>query len=272
MAKVMAHMLSNKFFIHDFEEYAFNEMRKEIRFLKALKTHYEDYTAAASIPDLYGKTVKVSGKQFKDIHNIVKAITAYLEMPMPEIYVFESFYYTVEGKGTEKYQWIEMSAKAISELTADEITFLLAKELMAIKLLHTQYNTLINEFLEAVRNNVSFKGIKTATSVIKVIMYRWSRMAQYTTDNFAYLWSGDLKICFNAITKTVLNDIFLAENINIPEYIRQAERINSLTDNIHTFSKTNELVPYIPFRLKNLIAYASSSRGIDAKKEMPERS
>jgi hypothetical protein len=261
-------MLNTNLFIHEYEESAFEEMRKELRGEDQFRTYYEDYVLTSHTPDLYGKTVRVSEKQFKSVFDAVLEIADYLDMPMPEIYVFESFYYTVESKGTNNHHWIEISSKTIADFTKDELVFLLAKELAAIKLQHTHYYSISNEFLKTLRNKVSFTGINTVAAILKVKMYHWTRISHYTSDNFAYLWCGDLKTCFNAITKTVLNDIFLAENINISEYLVQAERINSLKDPIHRYSKTDESVPYVPFRLKSLIAYAASSRGVDAKKYM----
>ena len=99
-------------------------------------------------------------------------------------------------------------------------------------------------------------------NISKVKLYKWSRIANYTEDNFGYLIVKDIDICISAILKTILNSCFLSENINVAEYIKQAEKINSLDDNIHNYTKLDEKVPYGPFRIKNLISFASSRRGM----------
>ena len=44
----------------------------------------------------------------------------------------------------------------------------------------------------------------------------------------------------------------------------QSEEIQLLDEDIHVMTKNDERVPYAPFRIKNLLRYASSNRGIEA--------
>ena len=213
-------------------------------------------------PDLYGKTLLVNEKQLPEIHILVKEIASILEMELPAVYVYEDFYYGVESKGIKK-PWIEISSKTIMDLKREEIKFLLARAMCEIKLKHTEKKMVFNEYLNLLDNVPTLNVGDILENISKVKLYKWARISNYTEDNFGYLIVKDIDICISAILKTILNSCFLSENINIAEYIKQAEKINSLDDNIHNYTKLDEKVPYGPFRIKNLISFASSRRGMN---------
>ena len=213
-------------------------------------------------PDLYGKTLLVNEKQLPEIHILVKEIASILEMELPAVYVYEDFYYGVESKGIEK-PWIEISSKTIMDLKREEIKFLLARAMCEIKLKHTEKKMVFNEYLNLLDSVPTLNVGDILENISKVKLYKWARISNYTEDNFGYLIVKDIDICISAILKTILNSCFLSENINIAEYIKQAEKINSLDDNIHNYTKLDEKVPYGPFRIKNLISFASSRRGMN---------
>ncbi|MDR1532904.1 MAG: M48 family metallopeptidase [Clostridiales bacterium] len=262
-------MIDRALFAHEREESVFAELEL-VPFEKQIAHYYAEHRQPGLLPDLYGKTVHVSASQFKELHDMAGQLAALLDMPLPDIYVYENFYYTVESKGMAD-SWIEMSAKTLIELHPAEVMFLLAKEMCAIKLNHTYYYTLIEELLNVIATNrLPVIGVAqdVANRVEKVRLYRWIRISHYTTDNFAYLACGDLAICAGAIVKTVLNNTFLAQHVNITEFIKQGERINALNGQEHRLSKLDEQVPYAPFRIKSLMAYAASARGLKALRKM----
>ena len=137
-----------------------------------------------------------------------------------------------------------------------------ARAMCEIKLKHTEKKMVFNEYFNLLDSVPTLNVGEIIENISKVKLYKWSRIANYTEDNFGYLIVKDIDICISAILKTILNSCFLSENINVAEYIKQAEKINSLDDNIHNYTKLDEKVPYGPFRIKNLISFASSRRGM----------
>ena len=131
-------MIERVLFAHKYEDHAFAELDL-LPFKDQLAHHYKEYKQQMLMPDLYGKTVKVSALQFKELHGMAENLASLLDMPVPGIYVYENFYYTVESKGLDD-SWIEISAKTLIELNSEEVMFLLAKEMCAIKLRHTYYS------------------------------------------------------------------------------------------------------------------------------------
>lgn len=263
-------MLDNKYFIHELEEINFNKMIDTVSYDEEIMFYYKNYTEKLIKPDLLGKTVKVTDKQFPNIYNIINKISNYVGIDMPDTYIYEDFYYGIESKGATN-PWIEISAKTLSDFTEKEITFLLAKEICDIKLKHTYYYTMVSEVLDAIQNSLHILGSDTLHKYWKVIMYRWGRVANYTSDNFGYLVCGELTSPINSIKKLILNNCLLADNIDLKDYIKQGQLINSLDDDVYNFTKMDELIPYGPFRVKSLISYASSSVGIEGYKLVSER-
>lgn len=257
--------MDKNLYIHPHEEFFLKEMMENTLFSEEILDYYKNFDEKLRRPDLLGKTVKVSEKQFKEVYHIIKEIANELDMLMPNAYIYEDFYYGVESKGVYD-PWIEISAKTLLDFSKEELNFLISREMCNIKLKHTHHNTLIEETLKAMNHNNIIIGMDTLTQGLKITMYRYSRTANYTSDCFGYIICKDIKVCVKSILKLILNNVYLAENINIQEYMSQAEAINELDDKIYNFTKGDELVPYGPFRIKNLLAYASSARGLEAVK------
>ena len=247
-------MMNLQQYKHSMEDEAFKEMLDTVAFGDNIAFHYKENIEKKRRPDLLGKTAKVSGLQFQNIDSIAKCICKILQISCPDIYIYEDFYYGVESKGMDS-PWIEISAKTIVDFSDEEITFLIAKALCDIKLKHTYYFTLIDA-AEDVMQGIGLPGMKTYSAVQKQTMYRWSRIAHYTSDQFAYLIAKSLKSSIQAIMLLIFNNRFIVDNINLKEYIRQTEEINFLNDQISNSSKLDEMIPYGPFRIKNLLTFA----------------
>lgn len=259
-------MIKKEKYIHQLEINTFNDMINSSFFSDEIMEFYKNFEEKMRKPDLLGKTVKVSLYQFKNIYDMAREISNKLNIDVPDIYIYEDFYYGVESKGADK-PWIEISAKTIEDFTEEEFKFLLSRELCAISLKHTYYKTMIDETLKAMEGANFITGIDTFIKTTKSNVYKWYRVINYTCDNFGYLVCKDIEVCKNAIIKTILNSSFLAKSINIKEYIKQAEEISELNDTVYNFTKADEKVPYGPYRIKNLISFASSKRCIDSIRE-----
>ena len=96
----------------------------------------------------------------------------------------------------------------------------------------------------------------------KIAFYKWYRFANYTADNYGYLACKSIKDAVYAILKLVLNSITLAEEVDIEEFLEQASEISRLNDKVYNHTKLDEAIPYAPYRIKNLLAYAISDRAM----------
>ncbi len=239
-----------------------NEQYKEgVLFQETVEHVYEDIDYKMKLPDRLGKTVRVTDKQFPNVNLLLEEASKELGLRKPEMFVYENYYYGAESYGIEK-PWIEISAKTIQDFSDKELMFVIAREIFQIRDGVTKQKTMLEERLKTMKSVAPTQ----VEQISKLSFYRWYRLANYSADNFGYLMCGSVSAAVNAIMLTVLNSRLLVEQTDLNEFIRQASEINKLDDEVFNYTKADEIVPYAPFRIQNLLAFAESDRGISGKR------
>lgn len=242
-------------YFHPLYEESYNDFMDAIPFQDEIILSFTQYEGKLRMPDLLGKTVRVSAVQLPDLYAKVEKLSQAAGIAVPDVYVYEDFSYGVEAKGVSAPR-IEISAKTIADLSDDELNFLLAREICRIKHSMTKL-TLTGEHLLNMLNNTSLvPGSDTLAKAARLKYAKWSRLSHYSADCYGLLATGNIRACVRAILILVLNNKDLAEKININEYIAQASDIYLLDDVISRFSQNDEKIPYGPLRIKNLLAFA----------------
>ncbi len=249
--------MERKNYVHLLQDNSFEKYREGVLFQKSIESTYDNIEFKIRQPDLLGKTVRVTEKQFHNVWEIMKDLYKHESgLPVP-VYVYEEYYYGAESYGISN-PWIEISAKTIADFTEQELCFVLAREVYKITDGITKQKTMMDE---------KFKYIKTFSTleeISKRSFYHWYRITNFTADNYGYLSCGNIKAAVYAVLKMVLNSVTLAEQVDIKEFIGQASEINKLDDVTYNHTKADEPVPYAPYRIQNLLAYAESERGMRA--------
>ena len=231
-----------------------NEQYKEgVLFQETIEHVYEDIDYKMKLPDRLGKTVRVTDKQFPRVNVLLEEASKELGLRKPEMFVYENYYYGAESYGIDK-PWIEISAKTIQDFSEKELIFVIAREIFQISDGVTKQKTMLEERLKTMKSVAPTQ----VEQISKLSFYRWYRLANYSADNFGYLMCGSVSAAVNAIMLTVLNSRLLVQQTDLNEFINQASEINK--------TKADELVPYAPFRIQNLLAFAESDRGINGKR------
>ena len=258
-------MLNRSDYIHVGTDEAYNNYNTDSAFKAEIESVYQTMEYRTKIPDLLGKTLLVTDKQFPKIHQIASELSAKMEMECPAIYVFEDFFYGMESYGMGDY-WIEVSAKTIRDFTYQELTFLLAREFYKIKN-NVVYHTMLMNQMFKIQAAVPAVG-DALQKISRTKFNHWCRLENYTADNFGYLMCGDLTSCVHAIVAMILNSKSLLSQVDMGAFIKQSSNINKLDDVVSNYTKSDEVLPYAPLRVESLMAYAVSRRGIDARKEV----
>ena len=81
-------------------------------------------------------------------------------------------------------------------------------------------------------------------------------------------YAGVLRRPLQRFGSLILNSRHLAEELDLLQYMKQAEEINKLDDTVSILAKMDEQVPDGPLRVKNIVQYASSTRGMELRKQM----
>ena len=243
---------------HSMYEKTLKELLNALPMKNDILTYYKEFDERERIADLYGKTVRVSEVQFPLLYNMGRNLAYLLKINMPEIFVFEDFYYGVQAKGVTN-PWIEISAKTLQDLSNQQLNFLLGREFFKIVSGALETIAITNQLEKLIQgsiipaNEILSKGILLKSS-------KWLRLLNYSADNFGYLIVKDIVPCVKCILLLILNNKELVEKLNIREFIIQGDKISRLGDKVSRYTKNDEKIPYGPYRIKNLILFSTLRR------------
>ena len=258
-------MLKKRDYVHVGTDEAFETYKKESLIDADIENVYKTIEYCMKKPDLLGKTLLVSERQFSKVNSMVLELCDFMEMSKPDIYVFEDYFYGIESYGMCDY-WIEISAKTIRDFTDSELRFLFARELYKIKA-GVVYQTMLKNQVFRLQASIPAIGeMIKETSRFK--FNHWCRLENYTADNFGYLMCNDLTASINAIVAMVLNSKSMLSEIDMAAFVKQASAINKMDDVVSNYTKSDETMPYAPYRVECLLAYAISKRCVKAKEEL----
>lgn len=241
-------------YIHSGQDEAYEQYREGLMFQEDIEKIYDEIDLKLRQPDLLGKTVRVTEKQFPSIYRMIQEMSKCADIDSPPVYVYEDYYYGAESYGISNC-WIELSAKTIQDFSDKELRFVLAREIYKIADGVTKQKTMMEERFKMIRQIAP----NELEQVSRLSFYHWYRLANYSADNYGYLMCGSVKAALDAILKMVLNSVMLAQQVDVKEFITQASEINGLNDMVSNFTKADEAVPYAPHRIQNLLAYVVSA-------------
>ncbi len=228
---------------------------------KAFIQYFENIEEEGALPDLYGKLYKK-----------IQTISEFLGCEPPECFVYESYSYTCDSEGL-KYPRLEVSARMLRDFDDEELTHILAKEIYHIAAGHLRLEVMSEKILNLIKNISSLPGINlvkklsggTATEAAALafrnIAFRWFKYACFSADNFATAYTGNIQASVKAILLSIFNERDLVNSIDLREYIHQVESIEHLLGPFATLSKVDEVLPYGPYRVLNILRYFISDRG-----------
>ena len=225
------------------------------------------------LPDLLGKSLTVNKYQLPELYSIFQKHAEKLNMPIPKVYIFEGRYGDVNAEGLDN-PWIQVSTKALEDYDDDELEYAIARQMIHIKLGHMRYEVLCEQFSKSIGiasqlggslvnflpggSVASSEGFELYAAHFKLIASQWSRCSEYTADRCALaLCNWNIKAATEAIKKQILNSRILSDNLKISTYLDQAESILDMQSSVAKYSIMDEVYPYGPFRIKELISFAS---------------
>lgn len=255
-------------YVNKYETEALNSMTKKLTCEESLSNFYIKVCQNIKKPDLLGKTVQVTPKQFKRVYEIAKDIAEILNITLPAIFVYEDLYYRADVEGFD-IPWVEMTAKLIQDFTDDELKFVLGKLFASIQCKQHKYEA-ISKALNEVTNYVDMIPVMNIANAFHILdgyklnlmptINSWRRCACYSTDACGLLLCGSFKVAVNAILKQILNNCDLVSEVNIKEYIEKTNEIKNMSGKMVQYSKIDEAIPYGPYRVLELLRYTSSER------------
>jgi Zn-dependent protease with chaperone function len=264
-------------YIHPMEEATTQLLKKKLiseEYCNQLLELYKNFELENLLPDLIGKSMEVTSVQLPKLYSIVKYQSELLEISMPKLYVFEGRYCDVNAEGLDN-PWIQISTKTLEDYEDDELEFAVARQMSHIKLGHMRYEVLCEQFSQSLgiasqlgSSLIAFvpggtvaskEAFEVYAAHFKLSASQWSRVSEYTADRCAFVMcQGNITAAIAAIKKQILNSRLLADEMRLPEYLKQTNAILDLKTPIARFSILDEQFPYGPFRIKELLGFAGS--------------
>lgn len=246
-------MINVKDFQHPLEQAALDNVLELTLAKDTLVEYYRKVVVPQKKTDLLGKAVKASPKQFGGLFHALEELSDMAGISIPNIFIYEDFYYGTDVDGLDN-PWIEISAKTVEDFTEPEIRFMLARQVAKI----------ISGYLQVRAITEQFCGLRERAVSIsidyKLASNKWLRMANLSADAAGYIMTNNLHSACSAIMKDVLNSSILAENVDVIEFINQSEDMDAEYCIFSRLAHNQQEIAYAPYRLKELIRFASSDR------------
>lgn len=222
----------------------------------------------------YGKllasAIRLSPTQLPQIYRYLPPICDMLEMEEPEFYLEMNPIPNAYTFG-DTYKFICVTSGLIEMLSSEEITAVLAHECGHILCRHTLYYTMINVLMnEAINNFIS----KDLAETLSIALYYWRRKSELSCDRVAAVISNP-EIVTKVMVRLSGGSKFLTSNINIEEWIVQADEYDKLYNDKGLWNKLINLYNTIPLdhpfaavRVREIIKWGNSNQYLDAKRQL----
>ncbi len=202
--------------------------------------------------ELLGSSVKVSRRQFPQLHNLVVDCAKTLDIALPNVYVSQNLTSLNAGTyGTDDEAFIVLNSALVDRFDDDELKFVIGHECGHIQNNHVVYRTAAQFLAQGV---ITF--IKWAVVPARVALNSWSRRGEITCDRAGLICCGDEEAALRAMMKLALGSKKLFEEVDLEEYISQ---LDDLKEGVGRFQEYLASHPYLPKRIKALQMFAESS-------------
>ena len=191
--------------------------------------------------EILGTSVKVTDKQFPEIHQLVRSCADRLQIASPTVYIApEVGTLNAHTFGTTDDAYIVLNGVLVDHLSEEELKFVIGHECGHIENNHVVYMTALYYLMYSANLFVRWI-IKPAVLALQ----SWARRAEITCDRAGLLCCGDLAIAEKALVKMALGSQKLADRVDVDEYIKQLEESQQSAGR---FAEVGRSHPYLPKR------------------------
>ena len=202
--------------------------------------------------NLLGSSVKISRRQFPELHNLVVECARELDIAMPTVYISQNLSSLNAGTyGTDDEAFIVLNSALVDRFDEDELKFVIGHECGHIQNNHVVYHTAANYLAQGVINFVKWAAVPA-----RVALNSWSRRGEITCDRAGLICCRDKEAALRAIMKLALGSKKLFEEVDLEEYVGQLDELN---DGMGRFQEYLASHPYLPKRVKALEMFADST-------------
>lgn len=201
--------------------------------------------------ELLGTSIKVSSRQFPQLHQIVLECAETLNIPAPTVYVRQASSINAATYGTNEESFILVHSGLLDRFSNEEIRFVIGHECGHIQNSHVVYHTAASFMAQGVGVYVKWVGLPASMA-----LNAWSRRGEITCDRAGLVCCKDEQVALKAFMKLAVGSDKLFEEIDIEEYLAQ---LGEIKEGIGRFQEMFARHPYLPKRVQALRLFAESS-------------
>jgi len=200
---------------------------------------------------MLGTSVKVTEKQFPNLHKLAVRCAETLQIAVPTLYVSPNIgSLNAHTFGTTDEAYIVLNAALVDHLSEIELLDVIGHECGHIQNDHAVYLTTLY-FLNNMGGMLLQWGARPAVLALKA----WARRAEITCDRTGLLCTRDLDASIGCLVKLALGSKKLYTEINLDEYLRQMEESRGPG----RFDELGRSHPYLPKRVAALRLFAQTT-------------
>lgn len=192
-----------------------------------------------------GNAVKISDKQFPQIHELVLQAVEKLNVKVaPQVYIMQDPTLNAFTLGYGRWHTIVLHSALVETMTQDELLFIIAHEMGHIKASHVLLSSLIMPFGSFLPFAQYIFGI-------------WWRKAELTADRAGAIVVPNVSIGISSFAKLAIGKA-LFEKLDTSTFLAQGKDVDA-----RFADRAGQLLmdhPYLTNRVKNLLAFVKSAR------------
>ena len=191
---------------------------------------------------LLGSSVLIHKAHFPEIFEVVERCSALIGIPVPLVFVRDDIMVPVVTLGFGEPYSLVLSSHWLKHFEADELTFVIGRELGNIAAGHTRITSLL-----------SVNGRENA--LIAIIFGAWLRRTEYTADRFGLLCCGSLDAADRAITMAQFHHF--GREVDVAAFAAQREAFGG--DSVLNMGEWLSAQPYATNRMARLKEFRASA-------------
>lgn len=198
-----------------------------------------------------GTMVRVSERQFPDIHRLVVECAETLGVQPPTVYVANSPVINAYTFGTDEDSFIVIHSALIDHFDEQELKFVIGHETGHVQNKHVIYGTVLH-----LMRTTAAVFLSWIVPPAEMALKAWYRRAEITCDRAGLLCVGDIDPACRAFLKMASGSQKLYEQLDLEEYLEQLTEVQT---GVGRYSEAFATHPYLPKRIGALRVFAKSA-------------
>jgi len=254
-------MIRSVEYIHPEDEAALRNMEAIPGFSAAMKLLLRYYDEQITHGVNMANKIRLSQKQLPEIYGKLPPLCEKLSISEPEFYLEMNPQPNATAYGDTRTM-ITVTSGLLQYLTEEEVSSVLAHECGHIACRHMLYHSLAHTLMNKI-NDMGILG-KAVYPVFWALMY-WSRRSELSADRAAAVALNSVQKVVEVQIRMAGGPIDITKNVNIEEFIKQADDYEALDQNkwdklLQNIAIMNATHPFAAIRVREILKWGKTEQ------------